>query len=223
MERHGQDLSTSSSRVARGFMRRRIKYELFSALAPFQRKEPIPRGMGGTRMLRRFIRRLRADKSKMGYIHPDSQIGKYVTIGYGTRINGPITIKSHKDAPVTIGRYCAIAYNVRIRARNHHTGYANLLDRLQNIHGFPSLDSLKGPVNIGNNVWLADNVIILSGICLNIIKFLTVDQTPFFCSHHRIPSLFGNLPYILLVHQKSSVSPFCILIIKQRNQASAIK
>ena len=102
----------------------------------------------------------------MGYIHPDSQIGKYVTIGYGTRINGPITIKSHKDAPVTIGRYCAIAYNVRIRARNHHTGYANLLDRLQNIHGFPSLDSLKGPVNIGNNVWLADNVIILSGVTI---------------------------------------------------------
>jgi virginiamycin A acetyltransferase len=93
----------------------------------------------------------------------NSQID-YLSVGYGTKINGPAFIASRKDAPVTIGKYCAIAFNLRIRTRNHFTGYANLQDIFQFRYKFPALDSVKGPIFIGNNVWIADNVIILSGV-----------------------------------------------------------
>jgi len=98
------------------------------------------------------------------YVHPSSRLGRYTTIGTGTNINGPAFINSRKDVPVEIGKYCAIAYNLRIRIRNHHTGYANLQDKFQRKHHFPNLDVVKGPVVIGNNVWIADNVMILPGV-----------------------------------------------------------
>jgi virginiamycin A acetyltransferase len=98
------------------------------------------------------------------YIHPDSKLGRFTTIGFGTRITGPAFIDSKKEAPVIIGKYCAIAHNLRIRVRNHYTGYINLQCNFQSKHGFPSLYTTKGSIVIGNNVWIGDNVIILSGV-----------------------------------------------------------
>jgi len=98
------------------------------------------------------------------YIHPDSRLGKFTTIGFGTRITGPAFIDSKQEAPVIIGKYCAIAHNLRIRTRNHYTGYINLQCNFQDKHGFPSLYTTKGSIIIGNNVWIGDNVIILSGV-----------------------------------------------------------
>jgi virginiamycin A acetyltransferase len=97
-------------------------------------------------------------------IHPDSKLGKFTTIGFGTRITGPAFIDSKQEAPVTIGKYCAIAHNLRMRSRNHYTGYINLQCNFQNKQGFPSLYATKGSIVIGNNVWIGDNVIILSGV-----------------------------------------------------------
>ncbi|MGL6342003.1 MAG: CatB-related O-acetyltransferase, partial [Waterburya sp.] len=96
--------------------------------------------------------------------HPDSNIGEFTTIGYETYINGPTLIDSNKDAPVRIGKYCAIAHNLRIRSRNHYTGYINLQCNFQNKHEVPSLYTTKGSIVIANNVWIGDNVIILSGV-----------------------------------------------------------
>lgn len=98
------------------------------------------------------------------YVNPESYIGKFTTIGHGTKINGSAFIDSKKEAPVLIGKYCAIAHNLRIRTRNHHTGYVNLQCTFQTKYGFPSLPVTKGAVIIGNNVWIADNVTILSGV-----------------------------------------------------------
>jgi virginiamycin A acetyltransferase len=98
------------------------------------------------------------------YVHPESALGANTKIGMGTNINGPAYITSSKDAPVTIGKNCAIAHNLRIRARNHYLGYINLQDKFQHRHNLPALDSFKGPLVIGNNVWIGDNVIILSGV-----------------------------------------------------------
>jgi len=97
-------------------------------------------------------------------IHPESHLGSNTDIGFGTNINGPAFIVSRKDAPVKIGKYCAIAHGLRIRPRNHFTGYVNLQDKFQMRHKLPDLYSTKGPVIIGNNVWIGDNVIILSGV-----------------------------------------------------------
>ena len=129
------------------------------------------------RILRKIINFLRrfvddqvdpyADLAKQDiFVHSDSQLGNYTTVGKGTNINGPAYIESREKAPVTIGKYCAIAHNLRIRPRNHYTGFANLQDKFQNRYQFTNLDAVKGRVRIGNNVWLGDNVIILSGVTI---------------------------------------------------------
>lgn len=121
-----------------------------------------------------MIRRLLRKKSRRGqspsssnqeiYVHPDSYLGKNTSIGFGTKINGPALIASRKNAPVKIGKYCAIGYDVKIRPRNHATSYVNLQDAFQSKYNLPDLDSVKGPIIIGNNVWIGDNVLILSGV-----------------------------------------------------------
>ncbi len=100
------------------------------------------------------------------FVHPESTIGKFTSIGRGTNINGPAFIASSRNAPVSIGKYCAIAFNLRIRPRNHFSGYVNLQDKFQNKYKFTRLDLIKGPVKIGNNVWIGDNVTILSGVTI---------------------------------------------------------
>jgi len=88
--------------------------------------------------LRIFILRL-----KKVYVNPASFIGEYTTIGYGTKINGPALIPSFKDAPVYIGKYCAIADNLRIRSRNHFAGFPNIQVSFQRKYGFPELMTTK--------------------------------------------------------------------------------
>ncbi|WP_199194180.1 CatB-related O-acetyltransferase [Pleurocapsa sp. CCALA 161] len=102
-------------------------------------------------------------KSKI-FIHPDSKVGKFTTVGFGTRITGPAFIDSKKESPVSIGKYCAIAHNLRIRTRNHYTGYINMQHRFQRRYNFPELVRTKGAINIGNGVWIGDNVTILPGV-----------------------------------------------------------
>lgn len=101
-------------------------------------------------------------------IHWRSYINKYVYIGKGTNINGPAFIKGTKEAPVYIGKWCAIGHNLRIRTRNHDIRYANIQDefQLKYVSSRFDLGMYKGPVKIGNNVWIGDNVIILSGVTI---------------------------------------------------------
>ena len=124
-------------------------------------------------MLRNFFRRKPKGRNEDGcsayknndiFVHPDSFLGSNTVIGKGTNINGPAYIASKDNAPVKIGKYCAIAYDLRIRPRNHSLSYANLQDKFQDRYQFPSLSSVKGPVIIGNNVWIGDGVTILSGV-----------------------------------------------------------
>ena len=117
--------------------------------------------------LKSLLRRRRrdADFRERGIkVHPLSRLGGHTEIGVGTNINGPAFISCSSDAPVTIGKYCAIAYGLRIRTRNHATCFANLQHKLQKQYGFPDLADVRGPVTIGNNVWIADRVTILSGV-----------------------------------------------------------
>lgn len=98
-------------------------------------------------------------------VHPGSRLGRATSIGFGTRINGPAFIQSEPGVPVSIGRYCAIAHNLRIRTHNHDTRYANVQVALQQRHGFPQL-RIGHPVIIGNAVWIGDNVSILPGVTI---------------------------------------------------------
>lgn len=79
-----------------------------------------------------------------------------IKIGKTTYINGRSMIYGGKIAKVTIGDYCAIGYNVHIKASTHDlkcpTG-ENMLE-------------YEADIVIGDNVWIGDNVFIKEGVTL---------------------------------------------------------
>jgi len=95
------------------------------------------------------------------FIHDGSDISATLYVGDGTRINGPAKIKGHET--VRIGNYCAIGDNLRIISTNHKMNYADVQTGLQEMLGIKWADKSKGPIEIGNNVWIGDSVTILPG------------------------------------------------------------
>lgn len=66
---------------------------------------------------------------------------------------------------VSIGKYCALAGNLTIITSNHIVNKPNIQATFQNKFFNDSMDDLsKGPVIIGNNVWIGLNVIVLPGV-----------------------------------------------------------
>lgn len=96
------------------------------------------------------------------YLHHNSEIKTSVEIKDGTYINGKIRILG--SSKVTIGKYCAIGSGVRIISSNHDISHANLQYNFENKYFGRNVDVSKGPVTIGNNVWIGDLAIILSGV-----------------------------------------------------------
>ena len=100
------------------------------------------------------------------YIHPFSKLCANVKIGKGTNIAGPIFIEATDSANVVIGKFCAIAHGVRIRAVNHNYRYLNMQHILQNRLGLSVVENSRGNVEIGNGCWIGDNVLILPGVII---------------------------------------------------------
>lgn len=95
-----------------------------------------------------------------------SHVSGNVAVGSHTSIWGPnTTIQSHINR-IVIGRYCSIARNVSIQESNHKietiTSY-NILRNLFNESVEKDMVS-KGDVNIGNDVWIGANAVIVSGV-----------------------------------------------------------
>jgi acetyltransferase-like isoleucine patch superfamily enzyme len=92
----------------------------------------------------------------------DIYIGEY-TFGR------PIVLSWRKDDKLTIGKFCMIAYNVTILMGGEHdlkrvTCYpikSHILKKEDNRDS-----SNKGPVIIGNDVWIGTGTIILSGVSI---------------------------------------------------------
>jgi acetyltransferase-like isoleucine patch superfamily enzyme len=93
------------------------------------------------------------------------------TLEIGKHTYGRPVIRSFagSNSKITIGKYCSIARNVKIICgSNHHIEWVstfpfrilfNLPGQYKDGHPFD-----KGPVVIGNDVWLGDGVTILSGV-----------------------------------------------------------
>ncbi len=99
------------------------------------------------------------------YIGKGSHLAaKQIEIGRGTRVNGKIIIKG--VGCVRIGNFCAIGDGIRIISSNHSMGFATiqlalqkkLIGRIQTVG--------KMGVEIGHDVWVGDEVIILPGVCI---------------------------------------------------------
>ena len=95
------------------------------------------------------------------FVARNSRIPCGTIIGDGTRINGKCTIKG--AGKVSFGKYCAIGENLRIISSNHNYNFVNLQYALQSKIG-ARISPISADVNIGNNVWIGDSVIILAGI-----------------------------------------------------------
>lgn len=96
------------------------------------------------------------------YVHHSSEIRSDIEIGRGTYINGGIRILG--TSKIKIGKYCAIGSGVRIISSNHDISHANLQYNFENKYFERGMDISKGPVTIGNNVWIGDLAIVLSGV-----------------------------------------------------------
>lgn len=113
------------------------------------------------RLQRRFAAR-GVDFGKRVYVCAGTQISCPATFGTGTRVQGACVFKG--DESVTVGKYCAIGDGVRVVTSNHEVNRANMQINLQRRLGFPPLIASRGPVTIGNNVWIGDAAILLSGV-----------------------------------------------------------
>lgn len=83
----------------------------------------------------------------------------------------PDILQWNEGTKLTIGKFCSIAGNVKIFLGGNHradwistypfNSLPNIFPDLVNVKGHPSS---KGDVIIGNDVWLADSCVILSGV-----------------------------------------------------------
>ncbi len=111
--------------------------------------------------------------------------GNHISIGDNCTINKDVHLASHSgenNACISIGNYCNIGESSHITCFNKISIGDNLLTGKRvlisdNSHGNTTFEGLeippmkrpivsKGPISIGNNVWLGDNVIILAGVTI---------------------------------------------------------
>ena len=92
----------------------------------------------------------------MPYLKNDN----FTTLGEGTYNNNALVYR-WSDAPLVIGRYCAISYGVKFIMDDgkHYTECVSS-------YPFKNRTPQKGGITIGNDVWIGMNVIILNGVTI---------------------------------------------------------
>lgn len=88
-----------------------------------------------------------------------------VAVGKYSVLTGPIRIVADLN-PVSIGRYCSLAPNVAIWEASHQPHRISTYFVLSEFLGesFKSDVTSRGPVTIGNDVWVGTRALILSGV-----------------------------------------------------------
>lgn len=115
-------------------------------------------------LLKIILSKILKKLSKSSKIEKDDRIS--IGIGtYGVNINSIYIWK--KNDIVTIGNYCSIAPGVKIIASGEHNYYSISNYPLKSMllkQGIEFDTFSKGPVIIGNDVWIGYRAIILSGV-----------------------------------------------------------
>lgn len=97
------------------------------------------------------------------YVARGSQMAAAISIGDHTRVDASARLVG--EAPITIGKYCAIATGVTMLSDNHDMRTPNMsigLAQYLNI-GDPRLAS---PICVRNSVWIGDRAIVLTGVTI---------------------------------------------------------
>ena len=115
-----------------------------------------------------------------------------VEIGEGTYINAYSHILSGPDSKISIGKKCAISYNVMMRSQSHNP---------QDIHGTP----VQRDIQIGDNVWIGANVFVREGI--EIGDFAVVGANSVVT--HDVPShtIVGGVPARIIRNIDAPLKP----------------
>lgn len=116
---------------------------------------------------------------------------KNVKSGTGTVYNEKIKIIPSK-AGVEFGKYCAIGPNLKIIGHNHDYNfpavqYLFYKKMFNTVHPFDPKSNVvtKGKIKIGNDVWIGEDVLILSGVsigdgcCVGARSVVTKDLPPY--------------------------------------------
>jgi len=125
------------------------------------------------------------DLDPLAYVHPGSTIGSGFQIGAHSRINGPAFIASDRGARCTIGKYCAIGHEFRVRCRDHCTDFVNMQSQLHKNLSLSCRNSRPGFVEICNACWIGDRVLVLrdvtvgDGAVIGAGSVVTRDVPPF--------------------------------------------
>ena len=92
----------------------------------------------------------------MPYLKNDN----FTSLGEGKYDNNALAYR-WSDAPLVIGRYCAISYGVKFIMDDgkHYTECVSS-------YPFKNRTPQKGGITIGNDVWIGMNVIILNGVTI---------------------------------------------------------
>lgn len=114
------------------------------------------------RCIRRVIDWIRTADESHPRRDPRVRIGEH-TYGISHR-----TVKLFgPDDRVTIGKYCSIAEGVKLICGEHPTALVSTfpLGILPFVKSVPEIDSItKGPIAVGNDVWIGTNALVLSGV-----------------------------------------------------------
>ncbi len=89
-----------------------------------------------------------------------------ITFGRYTTFNGPNSDILSVLNPVNIGSFCSIARNVSIQEYNHYSDRVTSYFITHHLFDGKWVEDIKsaGPIDIGNDVWIGTQSIILSGV-----------------------------------------------------------
>lgn len=89
-----------------------------------------------------------------------------ITIGNNTTINGPGTEFYAINYPITVGNFCSIARGTAIQEHNHDVGGLTTYFIKHRVFGdkYGTDVVSKGAVNIGSDVWIGTQSVILTGV-----------------------------------------------------------
>ncbi len=89
-----------------------------------------------------------------------------ITFGTGTYFGGPYQTRGEAN-DINIGKYCSIANDVIFDGGfNHNTNFVSTFP-FYNLKGLGQPNIIcKGDINIGNDVWICESVLIMSGVTI---------------------------------------------------------